>query len=250
MTTDKVPIWMHGFELETPRLVELARRRRLPRRQADIGYMVHCAVKELFGDLAPRPFAMTGDKGRYSSLLAYSDHDKDTMKTHADSFADPWLHRMVNWAQFDAKPMPTSWPAGHRLGFEIRCCPVQRMSSADDRHRKGAEVDVFLAQCWNFGDSDVPVDREAVYREWLTKQFDRHGGARVLSAQLQGFQRQQLVRRTHGKERNSTVCERPDAVIRGAVEITDSDAFTALLRRGIGRHRAFGYGMLLLRPLR
>ena len=30
--------------------------------------------------------------------------------------------------------------------------------------------------------------------------------------------------------------------------MTDSEAFSALLRRGVGRHRAFGFGMLLLRP--
>jgi CRISPR system Cascade subunit CasE len=44
--------------------------------------------------------------------------------------------------------------------------------------------------------------------------------------------------------------EGPDAVLEGVLEVVDGEAFAALLRRGVGRHRAFGFGMLLLRPPR
>ncbi|MEE8524028.1 MAG: type I-E CRISPR-associated protein Cas6/Cse3/CasE [Thermoanaerobaculia bacterium] len=44
------------------------------------------------------------------------------------------------------------------------------------------------------------------------------------------------------------VPERPDALLTGTLEVTDPDAFATLLARGVGRHRAFGFGMLLLRP--
>jgi CRISPR system Cascade subunit CasE len=37
-------------------------------------------------------------------------------------------------------------------------------------------------------------------------------------------------------------------LLRGELTVADPDAFSALLARGVGRHRAFGYGMLLLRP--
>ena len=40
----------------------------------------------------------------------------------------------------------------------------------------------------------------------------------------------------------------PDVVFRGELEIMDGDAFVALVVRGIGRHRAFGFGCLLLAP--
>jgi CRISPR system Cascade subunit CasE len=40
----------------------------------------------------------------------------------------------------------------------------------------------------------------------------------------------------------------PDAVFTGVLQVRDSDAFAALVARGIGRHRAFGFGMLLLKP--
>ena len=41
--------------------------------------------------------------------------------------------------------------------------------------------------------------------------------------------------------------ERPNVVLEGTLRVTDADTFRALLARGVGRHRAFGFGMLLLR---
>ena len=34
----------------------------------------------------------------------------------------------------------------------------------------------------------------------------------------------------------------------GELEVGDSERFLHLLARGVGRHRTFGFGMLLLRP--
>ena len=39
-----------------------------------------------------------------------------------------------------------------------------------------------------------------------------------------------------------------DIVMHGTLSITDTQRFADLLTRGIGRHRAYGYGMLLLSP--
>ena len=36
--------------------------------------------------------------------------------------------------------------------------------------------------------------------------------------------------------------------MQGVLTITDGGAFASLLARGVGRHRAYGYGMMLLRP--
>ena len=82
-----------------------------------------------------------------------------------------------------------------------------------------------------------------VYGEWLARQLDARGGARLESAMLQSFQRTRAIRKRH-----SRYSEGPDALMRGNLEVTDGDAFAKLLSGGIGRHRAYGYGMLLLRP--
>ena len=40
----------------------------------------------------------------------------------------------------------------------------------------------------------------------------------------------------------------PSAVLQGTLRIRSGEAFRRLVQAGIGRHKAYGYGMLLLRP--
>ena len=89
--------------------------------------------------------------------------------------------------------------------------------------------------------------REQVYAEWLSAQLERRGGASldVEQTKLVSFQRTRAIRKLHARH-----SEGPDAVMRGTLTITDPVAFAALLAQGVGRHRAYGYGMLLLRPAR
>ena len=89
----------------------------------------------------------------------------------------------------------------------------------------------------------MPRSREQVYGEWLSRQFEIRGGAALESATLQSFQRTRAIRKRHRR-----YSEGPDALMRGNLVITDGDAFARLLAGGVGRHRAYGYGMLLLRP--
>jgi len=243
---DSAPLFMLRAVLDRARLFQFGRATGLPLQQVDTGYLVHAALCALFGDNAPQPFALQPGRGRQVPVLAYTTRPESDLRTHALSFADPLACATCDLDGLASKPMPDQWPLSHTLGFEVRVCPVVRKSSAGPKHRKGAEVDVFLARCWAAGDG-VPVDREVTYRDWLTEQLGRHG-ARVHTAQLVRFQRERLARRDHQPARRWTRCERPDAALRGTLEVTDAMSFRALLRRGVGRHRAFGFGMLLLKP--
>ena len=62
-----------------------------------------------------------------------------------------------------------------------------------------------------------------------------------------------VLRRTQadgapGGGRQPRVTMGPDVVMQGRLRVSDPQAFAQLLARGVGRHRAFGFGMLLLRP--
>lgn len=243
---------MIRMRLEAPRLFDLARRRRLSPRTADVGYLVHCELKELFGDDAPAPFSMLEGARRWITVLAYTSRPAAELLDHARTYADPAALAGCDLATLVDKELPTVWPAGKTIGFEVRACPVVRLSS-DLRLKdggtvsKGAEVDAFLARCWRM---EGAVDRDTVYREWLSSEIARRGGVRLITARLEGQKRTSLLRRTHGEERRSRMTERPDVTFSGFAEVTDGAAFAALLARGIGRHRAFGFGMLLLRSPR
>ena len=75
------------------------------------------------------------------------------------------------------------------------------------------------------------------------------GAVELLDVQLSAFARSKSVRRIQASAdqgRKGHASEGPDATLTGHLRITDPTAFAHLLARGVGRHRAFGFGMLLL----
>ena len=91
----------------------------------------------------------------------------------------------------------------------------------------------------------MPHSREEVYADWLSGKLNGNQGVslELSRTKLVSFQRTRSIRKLH-----SRYVEGPDVVMRGVLTITDPDAFAQLLARGVGRHRSYGYGMLLLRP--
>jgi CRISPR system Cascade subunit CasE len=244
---EPAPLSLVQLSLDTRRLFALGRQLHLPLESADVDYLAHCALSALFGRHCPKPFRSHSARGGRLPILGYSQAPESALREHADQFGDPLAHAAIDWDGFAVKAMPASFAVGRRYGFEVRACPTLRKHAASDRHKKGAEVDVFLSRCWEVGDPSIPVDREAVYLDWLKERLS-DGGARLESGQLTSFQRSHLLRRRQGGERGSRRLERPDALLRGNLAVVDPDAFAGMLRRGIGRHRTFGFGMLLLRP--
>lgn len=230
------------------RLFEFAKRRGLPTWEVDLGYVAHCALRELFGDAAPQPFALDKPTGPIQPVLGYGPGDAQRLRAAAQLQADPWLwEHLVDWDNLAAKPMPTAWHGGQRLDFTVRAMPVARALRDHAHHTKGAEVDTFLLACRAAGDG-VPVDREAVYCQWLHAQVARVGGATLDAVKVARFQLDRPARRNHAQNTRRPLEGRPDVTFTGTLTVTDPAAFRALLARGIGRHRAFGFGMLLVRP--
>ena len=241
------PLFMVQLWLDLRRLVELGRALHLPVQRVDDNYITHCALRELFGDHAPGPFSVENSSGRYLRVLSYSSLSSDCLQTTAQAFASPMVYQIPDWARVISKPMPQKFSQDTRLGFELRVCPVIRKSSGGKYHSAGTEVDAFLARIWEVDNPEETIDREVVYRDWLTNQFERCGAATPCSIQLKQFSLTRMFRRNHQEHRQSTTIKRPAATMTGTLEVTNSTEFIDLLRRGIGRHRAFGFGMLKIR---
>ena len=214
------------------------------RRLQDPDHAMHCLLVESFGkDLAPKPFrVMTPRGGRNGCLYGYGAADADVLRDAAAMFACPLQAGIIPASRIDSKPMPMEWKAGKKLGFEIRIRPIVRPTKNADS-RPGRECDAFQLEAERYEKGEMPRSREQVYGEWLARQIDARGGAELESAKLQSFQRTRAIRRRHTR-----YSEGPDALMRGNLVVTDGAAFAKLLAGGIGRHRAYGYGMLLLRP--
>lgn len=239
-------------------LAEFARSRALP--DDDPGYVLHRALRDGFGASGPQPFRLVERPGEPPHLLGYAAVDAAALRA-ALALAEPGPERVFPADRIEAKSMPDRFAAGHRLGFELRACPVVRTRASDGRRTR--EIDAFLHRALA-APVDEPLDREHVYVAWLGRHLAA-AGAEPLAVRLRAFTLTPLARRTHASPngRGTTpngaarrllasasrgAARRPDALFVGTLQVRDPDAFAVALARGIGRHRAFGFGMLLLRP--
>ncbi|MGI8498963.1 MAG: type I-E CRISPR-associated protein Cas6/Cse3/CasE [Gemmatimonadaceae bacterium] len=234
--------------LRADRLVSLAKRRHIPIRDLDDGYLTHCLLTELWQATAPAPFVLRG-AGRTLDVWGYSQSSAPELIDHARAFGDPAILDTLDGVEtISSKAMPR-FERGRRVGFLARVCPVARLSKSTNGHRAGAEVDVFLSKAFVAG-STASLAREAIYREWFTSKLSDPASTGVLVERVRvaAIARTRLVRRTQGDAREARPLERPDVRVEGDLVIDDGNAFLRFLAHGIGRHRAFGFGALIVVP--
>lgn len=216
--------------------------------EADEGTALHHLLGETFGPATLQPFRlMVAPRAQSGTLFAYAAADADTLRAQAQFSLTPALTAVISLDRLRTLPRPAAaWTAGQRLGFDLRVRPVVRLGSdltgTDDSGtpvslRKGAEVDAFLANILR----DRPSTREDAYLDWLAARLAPAAALDPAASRLTSFQRTRVMR-------NGRRVEGPDAVVHGTLNVTDPAAFSDLLTRGVGRHRSYGYGMLLLRP--
>jgi CRISPR system Cascade subunit CasE len=230
------------------RLVAWAAQHRLLDTQGDLGYAVHGLLRAAFGEQAPQPFRYLDAQ---EGLLAYTPLSAVELR-QAVALAEPQaaaalgLGATSSYGGFNARPFPTQWAAGRVLGFEVRVRPIIREG------KTGQERDAFLAAVEK--SDGAAVDRWSVYLQWLRDQLARQGGAELLDASVDRYRLLDVMRQSHRLDANAprrrNVVSGPDALLSGRLRVTDTEAFAQLLARGVGRHRAFGFGLLLLRPAR
>jgi CRISPR system Cascade subunit CasE len=261
-----VQLSLHGRQLGQ------LRRGDEPGHWADEGYKLHSLLGELFGEDAPGPFVVEQADARGLTLLAYSGLGLEALQESAQLSAAPNIYAACNWEASASKPMPVGFRMGAMLGFEVRVCPVVRLGrgAASRGGTPGAELDVFLHRAkektaealaaglvtreqiedpyWDAAQHEAcALDRGQVYAQWLAERLTQQGGARVAEASMTSFQLAKLQRRAHDDKRSRAAMVRPDVVLHGTLEVSDPERFVQLLRGGVGRHCAFGFGMLKLK---
>jgi CRISPR system Cascade subunit CasE len=179
----------------------------------------------------------------------YSPATAAELVEHARAFGDPSLLAAIGDLEaVVSKAMPRIEP-GRRIGFLLRASPVVRLATAKNGHSAGAEIDAFLARCFA-GSKETVVSREEVYRDWLASRLNDESktGVSVEHIRVAAFSRERFVRRTQGDERKASRLERPDVRFEGTLVVVDSERLNSWLAHGVGRHRAFGFGAVILVP--
>jgi len=231
---------MLRMDLDGAALIRFAAAQGLARHDDDgFGYTLHAWLTAMFGDLAPKPFYLQSARDKYpATLLGYAQADQTRLMEHAVAFADPLALTVLRPDSLASKPMPSAWRAGQRLRLDVLACPMTR--------KDGIEKDVYLRALERLGEATPP--RADVYRDWLKRQLQ--GAVELLDVRIDGLARVRMSRRAAapGGGRRFVQIERPQALFSALANIRDPAAFAQILRRGVGRHRAFGFGMLLLKP--
>ena len=221
----------------------------------DAGYAFHVLLSAMFGKDVLQPFRLFASERRASAALyAYADVDEAELRGTADAVAPPDCLDVINPNKMRSKHMPSHFEKGRRLGFDLRLRPVRRLhrgladSQLGRSLSRGAEVDAFRLEVIRrfpsgWADSAAAragVTRQSVYAEWLCERFGN--AVAVEQCRLVAVSRSRAVRGNSGGP------EGPDAILHGTFAVADEETFAGVLRNGVGRHRAYGYGMLLLRP--
>ncbi len=223
----------------------------------DEGYALHILLSVMFGKAVLQPFRLFASERRpIAALYAYAAVDADALRHTAAVVAPPDCLAVIDPQKIRSKRMPSTFEPARRVGFDIRLRPVRRLGQdmTDPQTgrvlSKGREVDAFrlevirrFPQGWS--DPDVAaasngVTRQTVYTEWLIERFG--DAVSVEQCTIAAFRRSHAIRGTEGAP------EGPDATLHGTLAVSNPVVFAKILRNGVGRHRAYGYGMLLLRP--
>lgn len=196
----------------------------------DVGYLAHAFFRYSMGDDGPQPFRIEIEEGSLfvEGVVAKSEEAlKRSISREREAFEE-----------IRTSPV-RSFDAGEDVSLNVRLCPVSRNSESG----KPVETDVFLTMLRRAeAASEVAPKRFRVYQDWTASRFGK--ALQVSRVQIKTFTEVRPCRRGNPGHVGSpgAIGWRPvvDAFVAGTV--TDQEAFSEVLRKGIGRHKAFGFG--------
>ncbi|MBN1880445.1 type I-E CRISPR-associated protein Cas6/Cse3/CasE [bacterium] len=253
------------FLIETRGLMRLQHFFRIPPDTMDLGYLVHCGISQAFHSCAPKVFSVmdrytrmnneSSNHPRFTQVLGYTKESASTLINHAKTYAEPDILELFDLDQIQSKTVPMNLPIGHLLEFRVKTCPIIRIWRETNGKRRQVERDAWLARVKSDEEMNVPdyqmPDRETVYSQWFVELINRQKSVSLVEAHMSGLKLDRLVRKTRNRTSDpnqSKRLDRPVAVFQGLLNIQNSESFNDLLYCGIGRHKSFGFGMLLLKP--
>ena len=189
----------------------------------------HRILTETWGDLVPRVFRVMPN----DTLYGYSRVCAEELQAVANENATPLEYAALGVARIRSKPMPESWNKDRLFNFSIKVVPTMRQRDLQNRSH---ELDWYQYQ----GRSSF-TDRETAYHKWLKQRVAHHDAMELLEVQITDFYKHLTI----WKARQRPI-SKPVACLQGVLKVNDSARFNELLMQGVGRHKAYGYGMFLL----
>jgi CRISPR system Cascade subunit CasE len=208
-------------------------------------YQAHQLVWKAFPGVArgDRPFLFSVEEhASHHSILVQSSLPGEW------SFLDG--EASVRSKSFDPRLIPVDVP----LQFFLRCNPtVDRRGYRDGKKRRvavGINPELAFQQMGQATAAPSTAAARAAWRderlrEWFVRQGERHG-FQVETCTPGPVVARRIVR-IEGSRPQGTPMIFHEVEFTGLIRATDSDAFVRVCADGLGRGRAFGYGLLMVR---
>lgn len=191
-----------------------------------------------------RPFLFSLDeRGPHHSLLVQSTRPPDW--AFLDGDAD------IRSKSFDPNRVPTDEP----LRFFLRANPtVDRKGFRDGKKRRvavGTNPDLTFQQMGRPEDAPATTSekaewRNAQLRDWIERQGGR-GGFDVETCEPGPIVARRIARTENGRPKGRPMTFH-EVEFTGTLRVLEQDAFARTCAGGLGRGKAFGYGLLMVRP--
>ncbi len=144
------------------------------------------------------------------------------------------------WA-IESKPYSPRLNVGQQLAFRLRANPVVTQTDDNGKQRRH---DVVMHLKKQLAEKS-PGEREVIEQaglEWLQRKSQHHGFELMPGMRIDGYLQHRLNRRKSQKMIRFSSLD-----FEGILAVRDPDKFTELLFHGVGRARAFGCGLMLVR---
>lgn len=203
----------------------------------DFGYVIHAVLKILFRENHPQNFSFDQSKKK---LYFYTKSDEnqlalDLASKNRDVCSGLGL---VNFGDgCVVTDVELLIPLDGNLNFHVLTFPTKRLTDS------GREVDAFNSL------DGGEQERSEAYKNWLLARFDASWSANVRIESV-AIEQHSVLRRQQRevsrKERHEVVIHVPLVKFAGTFKAHTNQYFLDALLKGIGRHKAFGAGMLLI----
>lgn len=200
-----------------------------PMRGATLDYTAHQMIANWFGDRSDRGYLFRADAfdGRNATLMVLSEHEPPLEDERPNQFGDV--------IELRTRPYSLNVKEGDLLDLDLR----MNATRTDGQTRKRA--DVWMA-VWE-KDPDTPRSPEDVYREYLARKLD---GAATIREMVLRNRRFVDASRGFMKDRQPKFVA---ADVAAVIEVNDPAKLHDLMRKGVGRAKAFGCGLMFVGPI-
>lgn len=181
-------------------------------------YSIHRVVYSLFEDTRSEAEKLTSKPNG----ILYADKGGDFKQRQILLLSDREPMQPEH-GEVVSKQIPDAFLAHHRYGFKVTVNPTRRNNAS----RKL-----------------VPVKERKAVAEWFAERAGRSWGFEVIPEYLQ-IQRLGVQQFRKGEQ----TLTHGSATLKGELRVIDREHFVRSFRQGIGRGRAFGFGLLQIAPI-